>query len=91
MENQVLNQLELKDEVTQKYLELHRLYSKTAKLPILQQAEAKLLNGDYVGASEILKQLPSREELLFSLMERLKHKSVGSTLRKIRNGRTDNI
>ena len=91
MENQILEKAELKDKVTQDYLDLYRLYSKTARLPILQQAEDRLLQGDYAGADEILKQLPNREQLLLSLMERLKHKSVGSTLRKIRNGRTENL
>ena len=91
MQTPVLDSLELKDKVTENYLELYRLYSKTNKLPILQQAEAKLLAKDYDGAAEILNQLPDREQLLLNLMERLKHKSVGSTLRKIRNGRTENI
>ena len=91
MDNPVLEHECLKESVTASYLDLHRLYSKTNKLPLLQAAEAKILNGDYASADEILKQLPDREALLVSLMDRLKHKSVGSTLRKIRNGRTENI
>lgn len=77
--------------IQEKYLALHRLYKKSPKFAVIQQAEQKILDGDYAEAAELLNTLPSYEELLARLMEHLKHKAVHKTLQRIMNGKTRNI
>jgi len=91
METSILNNSELKDKVSQRYLALHQLYKHTDKMDILREAESALLDRQYEKADKILSQLRTREQLLTKLMQHLQHKSVHRTLERIMSGKTANL
>ena len=87
----LVDNITMKESVTKKYLELHKLYKHTDKVHILRQAENHLIEGSYESASRVLEQLETREQLLESLMRHLQHKSVHRTLERIMAGKTSNL
>ena len=80
-----------KEMVMQSYMERHMLYKDTNKLSVIQEAENLIMNGEYDKADEALKALPSKEELLDRLYVNLKGKPVAKTLRKVLEGKCDNL
>jgi hypothetical protein len=78
-------------EVVDKYQELHELYSKTDKSAVLVRIEECIFNNDIEGAEELIKQLPDKSMLQEQLYEYLKGKSVYFTLKKLVNGKCDNL
>ena len=80
-----------RDDVLKRYAELHCLYKDTNKLAVLRQAESHLMENEYEKANVLLEALPSKEQLLDKLYENLKNKPVHKTLKKLLEGKCDNI
>jgi len=80
-----------KEDLVALYLELHRLYKDTDKIGLLAEAEKLLFDGKEQEAETLLKQLPTKDQLLANLLETLKGKSVADTLKKVLNGKCKNL
>lgn len=77
--------------VQQKYLEIHRLYSKTERMSELSEAENAILCGDYDQADQILSQFETKDQLLAKLFEEIKGKPVHKTLKRVMENRSKNV
>lgn len=77
--------------VQSKYLEIHKLYSKTERSPELMEAENAILRGDYDQADQILSNFETKDQLLAKLFEEIKGKPVHKTLKKLMENRSKNV
>jgi len=59
--------------------------------PVMETARSLFNSGQYTLCEQALDGLPSRADLLTSLMEKLKGKSAYKTLRKIQEGRVPEV
>jgi len=80
-----------RDNITKKYMELHRLYVNTDKHRILSEAESYIISGNYDAADKLLSKLDDKDTLIVRLLVHLKDKPVFKTIRKVLSGESDNI
>ena len=68
-------------------LALYEKFFSSSHRDVVEQATQSFLRGDFTESKGFLSTLPSQEELLASLLEKLKGKSVYKTLQQIMAGK----
>ena len=80
-----------KTKVLERYLELHKIYSKTKKAPKIKEIEALIMDHKFEEADLAMKPLAGKEELLDNLCQQLKYKPVYKSLGRLIKGRCRNV
>jgi hypothetical protein len=80
-----------KDQIMQKYVELHKLYKDTDKILTIRQIESLIFKNNLPEAERIMASLPDKEALQEKIYEHLQGKPVYDTLKRVLNGKCDNL
>lgn len=73
-------------EITNKLSEIERHFKNTRYGTLVKDAVALYYQGRYADLDEMLKKFPTKDEMLEELIEKLKGKSIYTTLKKIGKG-----